>query len=322
MNDKGNFIKTVLVTGGSGSLGLVLLPELVKNYRVICIGRKLSPFPDSIRFHSNFVFYEVDLENDPEFSINEKPEFIIHLAGKVSGQASSLEEYKRGNELSTQKILRFASKSRTTKILFSSSSSVYGFSNQPVTETSVLNGNTFYAISKIECESLVRKSKNPFVILRIASIYGPTGKSFLNKLLKLFQYGILLYSGNPNFKKSMVHSSDVVAIILIILKKWNKASGKIFNVAYPRALSSKEIEILFLKLKPGKIFFRLKFKGLILFLFNLANSLLTNIFKKKINLEYIQESSVVISDLIQKELDFQFKVDFEEGIQSVLNNTI
>ncbi|EMG00623.1 3-beta hydroxysteroid dehydrogenase/isomerase family protein [Leptospira borgpetersenii str. 200701203] len=254
MNDKGNFIKTVLVTGGSGSLGLVLLPELVKNYRVVCIGRKLSSFPDSIRFHSNFVFYEVDLENDPEFSINEKPEFIIHLAGKVSGQASSLEEYKRGNELSTQKILRFASKSRTTKILFSSSSSVYGFSNQPVTETSVLNGNTFYAISKIECESLVRKSKNPFVILRIASIYGPTSKSFLNKLLKLFQYGILLYSGNPNFKKSMVHSSDVVAIILIILKKWNKASGKIFNVAYPRALSSKEIEILFLKLKPGKIF--------------------------------------------------------------------
>ncbi|ALO28114.1 MULTISPECIES: NAD-dependent epimerase/dehydratase family protein [Leptospira] len=322
MNDKGNFIKTVLVTGGSGSLGLVLLPELVKNYRVVCIGRKLSSFPDSIRFHSNFVFYEVDLENDPEFSINEKPEFIIHLAGKVSGQASSLEEYKRGNELSTQKILRFASKSRTTKILFSSSSSVYGFSNQPVTETSVLNGNTFYAISKIECESLVRKSKNPFVILRIASIYGPTSKSFLNKLLKLFQYGILLYSGNPNFKKSMVHSSDVVAIILIILKKWNKASGKIFNVAYPRALSSKEIEILFLKLKPGKIFFRLKFKGLILFLFNLANSLLTNIFKKKINLEYIQESSVVISDLIQKELDFQFKMDFEEGIQSVLNNTI
>ncbi|URD69948.1 NAD-dependent epimerase/dehydratase family protein [Leptospira borgpetersenii] len=322
MNDKGNFIKTVLVTGGSGSLGLVLLPELVKNYRVVCIGRKLSSFPDSIRFHSNFVFYEVDLENDPEFSINEKPEFIIHLAGKVSGQASSLEEYKRGNELSTQKILRFASKSRTTKILFSSSSSVYGFSNQPVTETSVLNGNTFYAISKIECESLVRKSKNPFVILRIASIYGPTSKSFLNKLLKLFQYGILLYSGNPNFKKSMVHSSDVVAIILIILKKWNKVSGKIFNVAYPRALSSKEIEILFLKLKPGKIFFRLKFKGLILFLFNLANSLLTNIFKKKINLEYIQESSVVISDLIQKELDFQFKMDFEEGIQSVLNNTI
>lgn len=245
MNDKGNFIKTVLLTGGSGSLGLVLLPELVKNYRVVCIGRKLSSFPDSIRFHSNFVFYEVDLENDPEFSINEKPEFIIHLAGKVSGQASSLEEYKRGNELSTQKILRFASKSRTTKILFSSSSSVYGFSNQPVTETSVLNGNTFYAISKIECESLVRKSKNPFVILRIASVYGPTSKSFLNKLLKLFQYGVLLYSGNPNFKKSMVHSSDVVAIILDILKKWNKVSGKIFNVAYPRALSSKDIEILF-----------------------------------------------------------------------------
>ncbi|EMM85851.1 NADH(P)-binding protein, PF13460 family [Leptospira santarosai str. 2000027870] len=319
MNDKKDFIKTVLVTGGSGSLGLTLLPELIKNYRVVCIGRKLSSFPYTVRFHPNFVFYEVDLENDPEFSISEKPEFIIHLAGKVSGQGSSLEEYKRGNELSTQKILRFASKNRTTKILFSSSSSVYGFSNQPVTETSVLNGNTFYAISKIECESLVRKSKNPFVILRIASVYGPTGKSFLNKLLKLFQYGILLYSGNPNFKKSMVHSSDVVSAILIILKKWNKVSGKTFNVAHPKVLSSKDIELLFLKLKPGKFFLRLKLKGLILFFFNLANGLLTNIFKKKINLEYIQESSIVISNRIQKELGFQFKMDFEEGLRNILN---
>ncbi|EMO74455.1 NAD dependent epimerase/dehydratase domain protein [Leptospira kirschneri str. 200801925] len=90
-----NFKKTILVTGGSGSLGLVLVPELLKSYRVICIGRKLSSFPNTIRFHSNFIFYEVDLEDDSDFSIREKPEFIIHLAGKVSGQASTLEEYKK-----------------------------------------------------------------------------------------------------------------------------------------------------------------------------------------------------------------------------------
>lgn len=72
MNEKVNFKKTILVTGGSGSLGLVLVPELLKNYRVICIGRKISSFPDTIRFHSNFIFYEVDLEDDSDFSIREK----------------------------------------------------------------------------------------------------------------------------------------------------------------------------------------------------------------------------------------------------------
>ncbi|EMY77502.1 NADH(P)-binding protein, PF13460 family [Leptospira weilii serovar Ranarum str. ICFT] len=315
MNENEVSIKTVLVTGGSGSLGLILVPELLKTYRVVCIGRNLSSFPDTIRFHSNFVFYQIDFENDSDISLNEKPEFIIHLAGKVSGEASTLEEYRKGNELSTRKILQFASKNRTTRILFSSSSSVYGFSDRPVTETSALNGNTFYAISKIECESLVRKSKNPFVILRIASVYGPTNKSFLNKLLKLFRYGILLYSGNPNFKKSMVHSSDVVAAILIVLQKWNKASGKIFNLAHPRALSSQDLEILFSNLKPGKFFLRLKLKGWVLFLFNLFNKILTKFTKKKINLEYIQESSIVLSDRIQKELGFRFKTDFEEGIR-------
>lgn len=113
----------------------------------------------------------------------------------------------------------------------------------------------------------------------------------------------------------MVHSSDVVAAILIILQKWNKSSGKVFNVAHPRALSSKDVEILFLKLKPGKIFLRLKLKGWILFLFNLVNKLLTKFTNKKINLEYIQESSIVVSDQIQKELGFRFKTDFEEGIR-------
>lgn len=318
MNEKVNFKKTILVTGGSGSLGLVLVPELLKSYRVICIGRKISSFPDTIRFHSNFIFYEVDLEDDSDFSIREKPEFIIHLAGKVSGQAFTLEEYKKGNELSTRKVLQFASKNRTTKILFSSSSSVYGFSDRPVTETSALNGNTFYAISKIECEFLVKKSKNPFVILRIASVYGPTNKSFLNKLLKLFQYGILLYSGNPNFKKSVVHSCDVVEAILIVLKKWNQASGKVFNVAYPKALSLEDIEFLFSKLNPKKFFLKLKLKGIILFLLNIANILLSKLTKKKINLEYIQESSVIDSGRIQKELGFRFKTDFEKGIGSIL----
>ncbi|TGL78591.1 NAD-dependent epimerase/dehydratase family protein [Leptospira yasudae] len=319
MNEKGDSIQTILVTGGSGSLGLILVPKLLERYRVVCIGRKLSSYPDTIRFHRNFVFYEIDLENDSEISIGEKPDFIVHLAGKVSGEAATLEDYKRGNELVTRKVLQFASKNRKTGILFSSSSSVYGFSEKPVTETSPLKGDTFYAISKIACESILQKGKNSFVILRIASVYGPTNKSFLNKLLKLFRYGILLCSGNPNFKKSMVHSTDVIECILAILQKWNKSSGKIYNVAHPHALSSKDIESLFQKSIPGKFFVRVRLSGLVLFLFNLANSILTKITKKKINLQYIQESSIVVSDLIQRDLGLKFKTDFEEGIASILH---
>lgn len=118
MNEKVNFKKTILVTGGSGSLGLVLVPELLKSYRVICIGRKISSFPDTIRFHSNFIFYEVDLEDDSDFSIREKPEFIIHLAGKVSGQAFTLEEYKKGMNFQLERFFNLLLKIVRLKFYF------------------------------------------------------------------------------------------------------------------------------------------------------------------------------------------------------------
>ncbi|AOP35755.1 oxidoreductase [Leptospira tipperaryensis] len=317
MKERGDTIQTILLTGGSGSLGLVLLPRLLEKYRVVCLGRNLSSFPNSIRFNPNFVFYEFDLEGSKELSLKEEPEFIVHLAGKVSGEGSSYEDYKRGNELATQKILNFASKRKKTGILFSSSTSVYGFSDSPVAETSALHGKTFYAISKIECETLIQKSKNKYVILRIASVYGPTNKSFLNKLFRIFQYGILLCSGNSNFKKSMVYSSDVVDVIFLVLEKWKKASGKIYNVAHPKPFSFSELENLFRKIFPGKFYVRFRFKGIVLLLFHILNAAYSKFTKRKINLEYIQESSIVDSSRIQKDLGFEFKISFEEGVREI-----
>lgn len=321
MKERENMIQTVLLTGGSGSLGLILLPELLKRFRVVNLGRTLSSFPDSIRFHPNFVFYEFDLEGLEELSINEEPSFVIHLAGKVSGEGSSYEDYKKGNEEGTKKILNFASKHRKAGILFSSSTSVYGFSNDPVTENSPLLGKTYYALSKIECESLVQKSKNKFVILRIASVYGPTNKSFLNKILRIFRYGILLCSGNPKFRKSIVSSADVIEAILAVLEKWTKASGKIYNVAHPQTFSFPELENVFQSVFPGKFYFRIRFKGITLGIFYILNMLYSKIYSRKISIEYIQETSVIDSSRIQKELGFRFRTSLDEGIREIVHPT-
>ncbi|EMO28016.1 hypothetical protein LEP1GSC170_2870 [Leptospira interrogans serovar Bataviae str. HAI135] len=51
----------------------------------------------------------------------------------------------------------------------------------------------------------------------------------------------------------------------------------------------------------------------------MINILFSKLTKRKINLEYIQESSIVNSVRIQKELGFRFKTDFEKGIRSILN---
>ncbi len=102
--------KTILLTGGSGVLGKQLLPKILTHYKIICLGKHYDAFPEEIRFHSNFKFYERDLNyihSSDEFQIPEKIDLILHMAAVVSGSLATSEEYSQINVNSTKHLFEF-----------------------------------------------------------------------------------------------------------------------------------------------------------------------------------------------------------------------
>ncbi|MDF3819564.1 NAD(P)-dependent oxidoreductase [Leptospira sp. 96542] len=250
--------KIILVTGGSGVIGSLFLPKLLLEYKVLAIGTNHSAFPESIRFHKNFKFYERDLAkiNSPEdFLIQEQPDLIWHMAAVVSGSKVSEALYHKINVESTKHLLTFAKKNNVKHFGFLSSITVYGSKNQNLEIISPREGTTIYAKTKILAEDLIFGSGIPYSIFRLASVYGGSSKSFVSKLTQLFRKKIYPYVETKR-KKSIVHLEDVVEALL----HWTNQSltGKptqpIYVLSHPASVTISDVLTAYKLANPQKKF--------------------------------------------------------------------
>ncbi|MDX2191372.1 MAG: SDR family NAD(P)-dependent oxidoreductase [Bacteroidota bacterium] len=183
----------ILVTGGAGFIGSHLCEQLLKeNHKVIC----LDNFDE---FYSKVIKQEniKELKENPKFHLitgdvrntddlidimtSKKIEAVFHLAGR-SGGANSIKnptEFISTNVQGTISLLEAMREAEIDKLVFTSSSSVYGnVSTAPFTETTVLGTpTTTYAATKQSAESLIRMYHELYqfsaIVLRIFSVYGP-----------------------------------------------------------------------------------------------------------------------------------------------------
>lgn len=182
---------TILVTGCAGFIGSHLCESLLAN-RYIVIGidnfdlfySKEIKLDNMISFqgNENFYFREADIR-DAEFysQLPLKPETIIDLAGK-SGVRPSIEnpqEYIDSNVKGTLNILEYMRQKGITKLIFGSSSSVYGNSNEPPYREADDTSSAIspYAVSKrsVELMNYTYHQLYGFSIinLRFFTVYGP-----------------------------------------------------------------------------------------------------------------------------------------------------
>ncbi|TGL92432.1 NAD(P)-dependent oxidoreductase [Leptospira congkakensis] len=224
--------KTILITGGSGVLGKELLKELISDYKIIAIGKNYANFPDSIRFHKNFKFYERDLsqiKNPEEFLIPEPIHLILHLAAVVSGAKVTEEVYHQINVNSTKLLVEFAKIKNIPHFGFVSSVSVYGSKEINLNINSERMGTTIYAKTKALAENYILNSGKPYSLFRMASIYGKGTKSFISKLRSLSKLKIYPYISSSR-KKSVLHINDATKALVA----WTKQTldGKTPKLVY------------------------------------------------------------------------------------------
>lgn len=218
-----------LVTGCAGFIGSHLTERLLDDgWSVLGIdafvptygtGRRrawASAMPSSPRFE----FIEanvVDLEIAPHL---DGCDVVFHLAAKPGVRASwaDFTSVAQANIVATQRVLDALSRAPSTRLVFASSSSVYGDSETyPTTEETSLAPISPYGVSKASAESLisayVSQSGIEAVSLRYFTVYGPRQRSdmaFSIWLTRVLRSQDLPIFGDGNAVRDFTFVSDIV----------------------------------------------------------------------------------------------------------------
>ncbi len=157
----------VLVTGGLGYIGSHTVVELIDRGFDVVIADNLSNSTIGVLDHIEFItgkrpcFYKVDVAKLDDVMVllsEEKIEAVIHFAGykSVDESVDNPLKYYGNNLVSLISVLEFCSLKGIKKFVFSSSATIYGDNEPPLTEDMKL-GETIspYGETKKICERII-----------------------------------------------------------------------------------------------------------------------------------------------------------------------
>jgi nucleoside-diphosphate-sugar epimerase len=179
-----------VVTGAAGFIGSHLCDRLLADRHVVVgIDRFSDYYPRELkernlvlaRAHPSFAFHEVDLVEAPLAPILEGADVVFHLAGQPGVRpswGSEFDQYVRDNITGTRRLLESLKESEIRRLVYASSSSVYGNAEAfPTKESALPQPLSPYGLTKLAGEQLallyMRNFGTPVVALRYFTVYGP-----------------------------------------------------------------------------------------------------------------------------------------------------
>ncbi|WP_246941732.1 NAD-dependent epimerase/dehydratase family protein [Bacillus pinisoli] len=180
----------IIVTGAAGFIGSHLCERLLQEEKNIVIGIDgcIDHTQRSIKLrnmktllnHPRFQWLDENLLNMDWNKVLLKNDVIFHLAaipGVRSSWGTNFQLYVDHNILGTQRLLEACKTIPIKKLIYASTSSVYGEKIGKVTEDSDLSPLSPYGVTKLTGEHLCKVySENdgiPITILRYFTVYGP-----------------------------------------------------------------------------------------------------------------------------------------------------
>ena len=253
-------LKTVkiLVTGCAGFIGSHLCERLLDNgHEVTGVDALTNNYDpqwkiqnlDRSRGFDRFRFIKRELlEIEPE--LVDEADLIYHLAARPGVRTSwgrEFQHYLRHNVLSTQRLLEWATLSKTPKrIVFTSSSSVYGDTTaELVAEDHPKNPVSPYGVTKLAAEQLcsvyASRSGLDVITLRLFTVFGPRQRPDMafHRLIRSALNGskFTLY-GDGEQRRDFTYVLD--AVEALVLASTGPAGSDSFNIAGGESVTMNE----------------------------------------------------------------------------------
>lgn len=218
----------ILITGSNGFIASKFAEFAAKKkIKVYGIGRKNQK--NISKGYTKNITGELSIKNLKKFK--KKFNYIIHCAGygTVKGRKRNSIKF-----LPTLNLLEFVYRNTpSTKIIFTSSASVYGNQKKKISEKARLSPISNYGKNKILIEKKMshysKQKKLDILVLRISSIYGEgLKKQFFFECCSKIKKNKNVFFGDGNELRDWLHIKDFNLLILKIINQGFKKFN-IFN---------------------------------------------------------------------------------------------
>lgn len=244
-------LTNVAIIGANGFIGKHLTTTIIQKPHL-----KLSLFGrnDSNDFSDKVPYHKLDLNNTEEINRHFKNIDLVYYLASDTIPSSSWEDPQfeiEKNLIPFINFLKCISKLRVKKIVFvSSAGTIYGPSNQKLTESSDKKPFSPYGINKLAMENYLNYFEAKYNlhhdIFRVSNVYGygqdtSRGLGVINTFLEkiISDKNILIY-GNGEIIRNYIYVNDVAELLSLSITA-NPNVSNIFNLASNDNLSINEI---------------------------------------------------------------------------------
>jgi len=247
-------MKKILVTGGAGFIGSNFCNLNKNTYEITALDNLF--LGDKRNLTPGIPFFLGDACKTKDLDKVGSVDYVVHLAGTssapmfmgdglVKGYINSIESFLN--------VLEWARKNGTKKVIYASTSSLYGNNPLPLTEDQHVTPLNHYAVTKqvyehaAACYNKVYPEMD-IIGFRFMSVYGPNeeAKGVYANLISQFCWDMarglspVIY-GDGSQTRDFTNVRDVVQGITLAIETDKKLGADVFNIGTGRASSLNEI---------------------------------------------------------------------------------
>ena len=167
-------MKTILVTGSNGLLGQKITERLCSgaSFRLVATSKGMNRFPVS----EGYEYAEMDIlnpENVKEVIARFQPDAIIHTAAMTNVDTCEIEK-EMAYQLNVEavKTLLKICEEHNIQLVHLSTDFIFDGANGPYDEIAAPNPLSYYGMTKLEGEEVIKNSRCKWVIIRTIIVYG------------------------------------------------------------------------------------------------------------------------------------------------------